>query len=78
MDFREGAEYGDEVVDLAPECAVCEVGPEDVSGEGAGEGCGCAIVGGIEDGCVMVGGVGVDGEFAGGAHVEVGVDGIVF
>jgi hypothetical protein len=62
------------VVDLFFECAMCEVGAEEleeVSDAGPRESCDRAAVGGEEDGCVLESGVGVDVEFAIGEHVEV-------
>jgi hypothetical protein len=59
---------------------MCEVRAEEleeVPYSGAGEASDRSAVGGAHDGGVMYCGVGVDGEFAGGEHVEVGVDRVV-
>jgi hypothetical protein len=61
------------VVDIF-ECAVCEVGAEEVvevTDAGALEGCNRASVRGATYGCVMEGGMGVDGGFAAVEHVKV-------
>jgi hypothetical protein len=80
VDFRACAEAGEEEVDLLFNGAVGEVWAEElveVSDAGVCEGCDCAAVRGAENGCIKKGGVFVYCEFAGGEHVQVGVNWVV-